>query len=192
MPRGLRLTYKNAIYHVFNRGINKQKIFLCQEDYLFFLRLLLKLKKKFDHSVFALCIMPSHFHLLIKTHKVSISKVMASLMTSYSMYFNNKYQRVGPLFQNRFKSILVENDSYFFQLSQYIYLNPVRAGLVDNPLDYEYSSIKEVLKMEPISILDKSVYRIIGESDDDIEAYKEYIFDGLNNLESLREIENLL
>ncbi len=134
MPRGARFVFKNAFYHVFNRGINKQEIFRSDDDYFFFLKKLNDLKKKYDHSIYALCLMPNHFHISIQTRKVSISKIMSSLATSYSMYFNRIYKHFGPVFQNRFKSILVENDPYFIKLSQYIYLNPVKAGLVEDPM----------------------------------------------------------
>jgi len=106
MPRGPRFVFQNAFYHVFNRGINKQQIFFAKTDYQFFLKKLADLKKKYDHSVYAFCLMPNHFHISIQTRKIPISKIMASLTTSYSMYFNRKNSHFGPVFQNRFKSIL--------------------------------------------------------------------------------------
>lgn len=193
MPRGPRFIFENAFYHVFNRGINKQEIFLKENDYLFFLDKLRYLKKRYDHSLYAFCLMPNHFHLSIQTRKVSISKIMSSLSTSFSMYFNKSYNHFGPVFQNRFKSILIENNSYFQRLSQYIYHNPVKEGLVKDPLDYKYSSIREALGKEPLSFLDEDIVRLIGETEKERKEYEEFIYEGVDtdftDIESLFEKE---
>jgi REP element-mobilizing transposase RayT len=189
MPRGPRFVFENAFYHVFNRGINKQAIFINPADYSYFLKKLSDLKRKFDYSLYAYCLMPNHFHLSIQTRKVSISKIMASLMTSFSMYFNRVHNHFGPVFQNRYKSILIETDPYFLQLSKYIYLNPVRAGITQNPTDYKYSSIREALGQEPLYFLDKDITRLIGETRESQREYKKFIYEGLN--EDLSHIEEL-
>lgn len=189
MPRGSRFVFKNAFYHVFNRGINKQPIFLQEEDYLFFLKKLQEIKLKYDHSIYASCLMPNHFHISIQTRKIPISTILASLTTSYSMYFNRTYSHFGHVFQNRYKSILIENNSYFFKLSQYIYLNPVRDGLVDNPIDYNFSSIREALGKEPLRILDDDIVRLIGETKGSQKEYEKFIYGGIE--EDFSEIEQL-
>lgn len=189
MPRGPRFVFQNAFYHVFNRGINKEDIFLSKDDYQFFIKKLKDLKKKYDHSTYGFCLMSNHFHISIQTRKIPISKIMASLITSYSMYFNRTHKHSGPVFQNRFKSILIENDAYFLKLSQYIYLNPVKAGLVSDPLLYEYSSIREALGKEPHSILDKDIVRLVGETESSLKEYENFIYDGLR--EDFAEIERL-
>ncbi|OGD87837.1 hypothetical protein A3J17_04390 [Candidatus Curtissbacteria bacterium RIFCSPLOWO2_02_FULL_40_11] len=189
MPRGARFVFTDAFYHVFNRGINKQPIFISEPDYQFFLRKLNDLKNKYDHSLYAFCLMPNHFHISIQTRKVPISKIMASLGTSYSMYFNRKYEHFGPVFQNRFKSILIENDSYFLKLSQYIYLNPVKANLAKNPLDYKYSSIREALGKEQLHFLDKNIIRLIGKTENSRKEYEKFIINGIS--EDLSAIEKL-
>ncbi len=189
MPRGARFVFQNAFYHVFNRGINKQTIFLSSDDYHFFLRKLYESKSKYDHSFYAFCLMPNHFHISIQTRKTPISKIMSSLTTSYSMYFNRKYQHFGPVFQNRFKSILIENDSYFLKLSQYIYLNPVKAGLVSDPLDYSYSSMKEVSGKTPLHFLDRDIIRLIGETKGSQKEYIRFIYSGVQ--EDFSELEQL-
>ncbi len=189
MPRGPRFVFQNAFYHVFNRGINKQPIFLSETDYHFFLDKLHNLKKKYDHSIYAFCLMPNHFHISIQTRKASISKIMASLSTSYSMYFNRTYNHFGPIFQNRFKSILVENDSYFIQLSQYIYLNPVQAKLAEDPASYPFSSIKEALGKKPLYFLDQDIVRLIGETKGSQKEYEKFIYSGID--QDTTEIEKL-
>lgn len=189
MPRGPRFVFENAFYHVFNRGSNKQDIFLSNYDYQFFIKKLKDLKKKYDHSIYSFCLMPNHFHISIQTRKTPISKIMASLITSYSMYFNRTHQHFGPVFQNRFKSILIENSSYFLKLSQYIYLNPVRGGLVSDPLLYQYSSFREALSKESYSVLDKDIVRLIGNTKNSLKEYEAFIYDGLK--EDFAEIEHL-
>ena len=189
MPRGPRFAFQNAFYHVFNRGINKQAIFLNTEDYEFFLSKLYALRQKYDYSIYAICLMPNHFHISLHTRKIPISKIMSSLTTSYSMYFNRKYQHFGPVFQNRFKSILIENDSYFLELSRYIYLNPVKAELVQDPAMYKYTSLREALKKEPLHFLDQDILRLIGETEKSRKNYQEFVYDGIDK--DLGDIERL-
>ncbi|KKQ28699.1 MAG: toxin RelE [Candidatus Levybacteria bacterium GW2011_GWA1_37_16] len=105
------------------------------------------------------------------------------------MYFNRTHGHLGPVFQNRFKSILIENNSYFLKLSQYIYLNPVRAGLTSDPLLYKYSSIKEALGKESHLILDKDIVRLVGETKNSLKEYESFIYSGLK--ESFSEIKRL-
>lgn len=189
MPRGPRFVFENAFYHVFNRGINKQQIFLTDADYQFLLKKLLQLKKKYDHSIYAYCLMPNHFHISIQTRKIPISKIMSSISTSYSMYFNRTYNHFGPVFQNRFKSILIENDLYFLKLSQYIYLNPVKAGLTKNPVDYPHSSILEALGKKPLQFLDEDIIRLIGDTKGSLKEYEKFVFEGIE--EDQAEIKQL-
>lgn len=189
MPRGPRFIFSNAFYHVFKRGINKQSIFFASEDYQYFLKKLGNLKNLYDHSLYAFCLMPNHFHLSIQTRKVPISKIMASLGTSYSMYFNRTHNHSGAVFQNRFKSILIENNSYFLKLSQYIYLNPVKAGLISDPLVYPYSSIREALGKDSLNFLDEDIIRLVGQTEGSRREYERFILDGI--AKDLSDIEEL-
>lgn len=189
MPRGPRIHFENAFYHVFNRGVAKQKIFLGDRDYIKFLKGLdrLKTKKRFDHSIYSYVLMPTHFHLLIQTRKVPISKIMASLLTSYSMYFNKKNGRVGVVFQNRFKSKLCDKDSYFLGASRYIHLNPIEAGLCRNLEDYPWSSYQEMYGNSPFKIIDlKEVKRLIGESLGAKTNYQRFLLKGIENIDELK------
>lgn len=130
----------DAYYHIYNRGVNKRRIFLEDYDYKVFLNLLkryLDIKphtdnkgREYEHlrgkvELLAYCLMPNHLHLLLYAHdQQSISRLLTGVMTSYSMYFNKKYQRVGPLFQGRFKASGITNDAYLQHISRYIHLNP--------------------------------------------------------------------
>lgn len=190
MSRPSRIVFENAFYHVFDRGVAQQKIFLDDTDYIKFLRRLeeLKAKNQFDHSIYAYILMPTHFHLLLQTRKVPISKIMTSLLTSYSMYFNRKYKRVGTLFQNRFKSKLCDKDSYFLGASRYILLNPLEAGLVSDIKDYPWSSYHEIFGNATFSLIDQvEVTRLIGRSREDRERYFHFLLEGAGRINDLKE-----
>lgn len=188
MPRVSRIAFENGFFHIFNRGLAKQDIFVEDSDYKHFLTKLqeLKDKKEFDHFVYAYVLMPNHFHLLVQTRKVPIATIMSSLLTAYSMYFNLKYQRVGTLFQNRFKSKLCDRDTYFLGASRYIMLNPVEGGLVANPLEYPWSSYQELFGKSAFKILDdKEISRLIGKSVSERKNYHKFILEGLPVIKEL-------
>ncbi|OGG21259.1 hypothetical protein A3D03_02710 [Candidatus Gottesmanbacteria bacterium RIFCSPHIGHO2_02_FULL_40_13] len=189
MPRGPRIAFENAFFHVYNRGVAKQPIFLEDSDFEKFLRRITELKNKngFDHAIYAYVLMPNHFHLLLQTKKVPLSKVMTSLLTSYSMYFNRKYKRVGTLFQNRFKSKLCDKDSYFLGASRYILLNPIEAGIVSDIQAYPWSSYHELFGETKYSIIDRDeVKRLIGETEKDKWSFHSFLLEGIKKIESLR------
>lgn len=124
----LRTVYfaTDCFYHVYNRGSEKRIIFQSSRDYTNFLLRVEEIGKKFAIQILCYCLMPNHFHLLIKqASSYSIAQFMNSLQLGYAKFFNTKYQRVGPLFQGRFKAKLLENEAYLLQLSAYIHRNPV-------------------------------------------------------------------
>ena len=157
---------ENGIYHAYNLGSNKDVIFKYARDYRYFLHLLklyvtelkddnLKISRgdsliqrgRFKGKIvlLAYALMPNHLHLLLEqTGKSDMSEFMRSLLTNYSMYFNKRYGRLGPLYQSRFKAILVENDDYLLHLSRYIHLNPHCRG--SHPMQKkEYTSYEDYL-----------------------------------------------
>ena len=127
-------------YHVIQRGNERKNIFLDDKDKVKFLDTLARTKGKFNCKVYAYCLMNNHVHLVIDTNGSDISQLMKSLNVSYVMYFNRKYERCGHLFQDRFKSEIIDNDQYLLEVSRYIHLNPVRAKIVKNAADYPWSS----------------------------------------------------
>lgn len=142
---------EDSFYHVYNRGVNKRKIFLDNDDYAVFLNLLKRyldsepvtdnkgreyewLHKRIE--LLAFCLMPNHFHLLIYQHdKEAMTRLMRGTITSYTIYFNKKYRRTGPLFQDRFKASLITKDTYLLHISRYIHLNP------HDYINWEFSSL---------------------------------------------------
>jgi len=140
MARQWRIEYPNAFYHVFSRGNGHQNIFLSDRDRFVFLNLLKELSERFKIDIYAYVLMENHYHLLIKTPEANLSKAMQWFGTTYTRRFNLLNDRDGHLFQGRFKSIIVENDTYLLGLSYYIHRNPLRAGLVDRLSDFKWSS----------------------------------------------------
>lgn len=145
MPRALRINVKDLIYHVFARGNNRDPIFFDSTDFERFLTNLERYREKFTFTLYAYCLLPNHFHLLLRSGKTSLSQIMQALLTAYTMYVNKKYHRVGHIFQGRFKSIVVEKDSYLLQVLRYIHLNPVKAGMVETVEEYPWSSYLKYL-----------------------------------------------
>ena len=178
MPRknSLKTYVEGGYYHIYNRGVEKRNIFLDDRDYkvlLHFLKTYLSpLPPKEDlpqrrpeigvtpvrirpiktvHGVISLlayCLMPNHFHLLVKQEaRDGISRLMNRIGTNYGMYFNKRYERVGPLFQGVYKAVLIDNEAQFLHLSRYIHLNPyeIEGGDFEKLVDYPYSSYGDYL-----------------------------------------------
>ncbi len=157
---------KGQFYHVFNRGNNKQDIFVDKQDFSNFLKRLyiildipylgrpLKVKPlpKSSFTIVSYCLMTNHYHFFIRQNaEIPISKLVLKLCTSYSMYFNKKYNHIGHVFQDRFKAKLVTTDSYFSNLSAYIHLNP------KDSVNYQYSSLKGILGLIDDPLCDKNI-----------------------------------
>ena len=140
MSRQARVKSETGIYHVMLRGVNKQQIFLDAQDYKKFIQVLIDCKKASHFELYAYCLMNNHIHLLIKETEESVSTIMKRIGCRFVYWYNAKYQRVGHLFQDRFRSEPIETDEYFLCVLRYIHNNPVKAKLVDSCSDYEYSS----------------------------------------------------
>ncbi|MFH1777795.1 MAG: transposase [Candidatus Omnitrophota bacterium] len=125
-----RLQGENCCYYITSRGDGRKDIYKTETDYLKFPEYIQKGKERYQFYLYAYVLMTNHYHLLIETTQANISRIMQYLNTSYTTYYNVKKKKSGHLFQGRYKSILVEKDNYFLELSRYIHLNPVRAKLV--------------------------------------------------------------
>ena len=130
MPRQKRLDAPGQLQHVMARGIERRKIFLDDKDRESFLERLANILEETQTQCYAWALIPNHFHLLLRTGPTPLSKVMRRLMTGYAVTFNKRHKRAGHLFQNRYKSVVCEEDAYLLELIRYIHLNPLRAGLV--------------------------------------------------------------
>lgn len=160
MPARKVIFAPNQFYHVYNRGSEKRIIFLSTRDYSKFLQRTKENAKKFAIDILCYCLMPNHFHFLLKQNSnISTMSFMNALQLGYAKYFNTKYERIGPLFQGRFKAKIIETDEYLLQLSAYIHLNPIaEAANSENPQDsgdliqklrdFPHSSYREYLGVE--------------------------------------------
>ena len=142
MPRQSRIDTPGALHHIMARGIEGGNIFRNDDDRGHFLERLENILKETETSCYAWALIPNHFHLLLRTGLTPITTVMRRLLTGYAQWYNRRYRRQGHVFQNRYKSILCQEDKYFLELIRYIHLNPVRAKIVedlDNLGSYRYS-----------------------------------------------------
>jgi len=130
MPRLARLDAPGLLQHVMARGIERRKIFRDDKDRKSFLNRLTIILEETQTQCYAWALIPNHFHLLLRTGPTPLSKVMRRLMTGYAVTFNKRHKRIGHLFQNRYKSVICEEDTYLLELIRYIHSNPIRSGLV--------------------------------------------------------------
>ena len=133
MPRRLRLEYEGAIYHVMTRGNARQDIVQDDDDRNRLLTDLERLVLRCDWELLAFAILSNHLHLLLKTPQPNLGKGMQAFLSGYAVWSAKRRQRPGHLFQGRYKAEMIEDESYYWTVSRYIHLNPVRAGLVRAP-----------------------------------------------------------
>jgi REP element-mobilizing transposase RayT len=145
MARPLRIEFPGALYHVTSRGNARGLIFLDDTDREEFVWRLGGVVREHHWLCHAYCLMTNHFHLLVETPEANLSRGMRRLNGAYSQYFNRRHDRVGHLLQGRFHAVLVERDSHLLELARYVVLNPVRAGMVDTPEQYRWSSLPATL-----------------------------------------------
>jgi putative transposase len=174
MARPLRIEFPGALYHVTSRGNERRPIFRANRDRETFLRFLAIATRRFGWSVTAWVLMNNHFHLVIQTPEPNLSKGMHWLNGTYAGWFNRQYGRSGHLFEGRFKALLVDKESYFRNVLRYVVRNPVRAGVVERPEDYRWSSYRVTAGLEDAP--DWLDVAVVGELfvDDAIAAQAQY------------------
>ena len=148
MARNERIESTTGIYHVMLRGINRQNIFENHEDYRRYKACLETVKKQSGLKLLGYCLMSNHIHIALVSGPEPIGTTMKRLSVRYVSWYNRKYNRLGPLFHDRFKSEPIEDDTYLLSLIRYIHRNPVQAGLCKNLEDYEWSSFAEYMAQD--------------------------------------------
>ena len=177
MPRFPRTYIKTIFFHIITQGINKSYIFERSEDIKFYLRMMKKLSKEQEVKILAYCVMNNHTHMLVKTNQTEkMSKFMQRLNTTYGIYYNQKYNRVGYVFRNRYKSEGIYNEKHLYNCVRYIYNNPVKARICSQAKEYQYSNYKEL----------NSKYKEINEN-----LIDEYSFIDIED-DNLRKSENVI
>jgi len=174
MPRTARRKSKTDIYHVMIRGINQQNIFVDDEDNEKFIATLARYQKENEYEIYAYCLMGNHVHLLIKEGNEELANSMRRIGASYVYWYNWQYNRKGHLFQDRYKSEPVEDDTYFLTVLRYIHQNPVKAGLVNNITLYRWSSYMEYIREAKIVNVDFALSMFAEDRDTAIKRFKEF------------------
>lgn len=140
MGRPWREEYKGGIYHVIARGNNKEYIFKESIDKGYFIKLIKETIKGMGYQVFGYALMDNHYHLIMQTHDKKLQEIMHQINNKYSKFFNIKYERVGHVFQGRYKALLVQDETYLVGLLRYVHQNPIKAGLCKVAREYRWSS----------------------------------------------------
>ncbi len=212
MPRSCRENQKSytGVYHVILRGINQQEIFYDNTDRRKFLKCIKETKEKYYYDLYAYVLMHNHVHLVIMDKEDKLSKVIQSLAISYALYFNKKYNRIGHVFYNRFKSKYVENLPYLLNIIRYIHFNPEKSGICQYSKYYwssyhEYSQFsrlietEKVLKMAEMSKRNFEIFhieygKVKGYEKDDFEFENVKLSDeqAIKKIKQLLNIENIV
>ena len=183
MARPLRIEFKGAVHHVTSRGNSGTAIFLDDGDRKRFLEVLANTIERFGWICHAYCLMDNHYHLLIETPQPNLSRGMKHLNGVYTQWFNRKHSRSGPLVQGRFKSIVVEKESYLLEMARDIVLSPVRAKLARGPRDWKWSSFRAtagVVKRPKFLTTDWLLSQLGKDSGAAISAYRDFVRQGRN------------
>jgi len=155
MPRMQRLIINNASYHIMVRGNQKQITFIEEEDFAKYLDLLRHYKREYGFKLYGYCLMPNHVHLILEVEDgIDLSKIMQGLNQAYTLWFNKKYEKVGHLWQGRYKSMVIQKNKYMLDCLEYVELNPIRANISKSPFDYPWSSWKARLGYMKDGLLD--------------------------------------
>lgn len=188
MPRVRRERCPNSIYHVIVRGNNRENIFRDYMDREVYLNRMRRYKEKFQMEIYAYCMMTNHVHLVVYDNGQDISKFMQGLSLSYAIYFNKKYDRCGHVFQGRFTSVMVKSDDYFIHVSKYVHLNPIKANVVADILEYNWSSFKCYMeKKDKRGIVNTE--RILKYFSDDLSKARRLYLEYIHNGEDMEEAE---
>ncbi len=182
MTRPLRIQYEEALYHITSRGNEQADIFLDDQDREYFLLLLAQVVERYDWLVYAFCLMANHYHLLVKTINANLSDGMRQLNGVYAQRFNRLNERVGHLFQGRFNSVIIEEESHLLTTARYIVLNPLRAGIVTHPEDWPWSSYRAMIGISqppPFLHVDLVLGFFSGEKREAVRQFIVFVFEGM-------------
>jgi len=182
MGRPPRIAFPGLVYHVVNRGNNRQQVLKHEADFRRYVELLQRYKDEYDFRLFHYVLMNNHVHLLLQTsEKGSISKIMQGVTLAHTKYYNRKNESSGHVWQGRFKSHVIEKDSYLLQCGRYIELNPVRANLVQDPGEYRWSSYRFYAFGEPNELLVRDpLYERLDEKEENQQnRYREFVHEGV-------------
>ena len=175
-------------YHIYNHGVNRNRIFLSDDNYTYLLHLLKKNYSRYAIDIVAYCLLPNHYHFLIKPNEDNnLSLFMKSLFGSYTQALNKQQGREGPLFQGRFRPILVDKEEYLARLARYIHLNPVMAGLAQSPQERPYSNYLDVIGNRGGTLKDTSLVPDRFETGHDYQVFVEDLLHSQGEIKYLQD-----
>lgn len=184
MARPARIEFEGAFYHVINRGNRREEIFFDDKDRWKFYEILRDIERRYGIVIYVFVLMSNHYHILIETPFANLSRAIQRLNGEYALYFSRRHKRPGHIFQGRYKAMLVEKEAYLLELSRYIHLNPLRAGIVKSPEDYKWSSLPLYLNGKtklPFKLQWEWILAIYGEKRGvAAKRYLEFIQGGIN------------
>jgi putative transposase len=183
MARPLRIEFPGAVYHITSRGNAKQVIFLDNQDRGKLIEILSTVIERFHWFCHAYCLMDNHYHLIVETPEGNLSQGMRQLNGVYTQVFNQRHQRIGHLFQGRYKAIIVEKDSHLLSLCRYVVLNPVRAGMVRKPEEWAWSSYRATIGAAKRPLFLKVEWLLSQfdmKRDESVKKYKRFVIKGEN------------
>ena len=183
MARPLRIEFPGAVYHITSRGNARQAIFIDDEDRGGFLDVVSMVAERFQWLCHAYCLMENHYHLLIETPNANLSKGMRELNGVYTQGFNQRYRRVGHLFQGRYKAVIVEKDNHLLSLCRYVVLNPVRVGLIKRPEHWRWSSYRAMIglgKRPSFLMIDWVLSQFGGRKRVAMEKYRRFVMERID------------
>lgn len=192
MARPLRVEYPGAVYHVMARGHERSRIFRDERDRNRFLQLLGTTAQDLAILIHGYCLMDNHYHLLVETPEGGLSRAMKAISGRYSQWFNWRHKRAGHLFEGRFKSVLVQKERHLLELSRYVVLNPVRAGLVERAGDWRWSNYRAtagIAAAPPWLAVDWTLAQFARSRYTAREAYRRFVAAGKDSGEKIEKLE---
>lgn len=188
MPRRARFTVADGNYHVMARGNNRGDIFHSDGDFAFYLELVRDNKVKYNLKIYHYALLNNHLHMIINAPEgKNLSAAMKRLNVTYTRYYRKKYGGVGHLFQDRFKSFLIQSGKYMLECGKYVELNPVRAGIAARPEEYKWSSYPVYINRRGSDLvdLDPEYLGLHEKESERIETYREYVETGIGERRSV-------
>ncbi|EEG77668.1 transposase [Dethiobacter alkaliphilus] len=174
MPRTARKLSSTGLYHIILRGVNREAVFIDDEDRRQFLKILKYIEKVSGCEILCYCLMDNHIHILLKVNDEPLATIIKRICGSYVLYFNKRHGRIGHLFQERFRSEPVESNRYFLTVFRYILRNPVKAGMVKLVSEYRWSSYNEYVRASTLT--GSYSLNLFAESGyNSFESFKEYV-----------------
>ena len=189
MPRTARIAPQEFVYHILTRGNNKQAVFKDDEDFRKFIDILKKYKEKYLFKLYHYVLMNNHVHLVMETTEAggNLAQIMKGINLSYAQHYKKKYKYTGHFWQDRFKSIIISKDEYLLACGSYVELNPVRAGLANEPKEYPWSSYAANAYGKKDDLVDRHlIYENLSSDGNVRREYRKFVLQMQQKNESMR------